>query len=80
MDVCRLREIREERELSQPALSRLCHTEGVAISTQSIAAWEKGLYKPSGSKLLGLCRVLGVKVDDLFHTVPEPTDAGKEER
>jgi putative transcriptional regulator len=57
----RLREIREQKEMTQEALAGQ-----VGVTRQTIIAVEKGKFGPSVSLALQLARVLGTTVDNLF--------------
>lgn len=56
-----LRETREEKGLSRPALARMCAaTGGEPVSPQHIGRIEKGLHVPQAATLLSLATALGV--------------------
>ncbi len=57
----RVREVRNERDLTQEELARL-----VEVTRQTIIAVEKGGYEPSVRLALVLASSLGVSVDELF--------------
>jgi putative transcriptional regulator len=57
----RLREIREQKEMTQEALAGQ-----VGVTRQTIIAVEKGKFRPSVLLALQLARVLGTTVDNLF--------------
>jgi putative transcriptional regulator len=57
----RLREVREQREMTQEALARR-----VGVTRQTIIAVEKGKFGPSVTLALQLARVLGTTVEHLF--------------
>lgn len=57
----RVKELREERGLSQEQLARL-----LGVTRQTIIAIEKGKYLPSLPLALLLARVFQVRVEDLF--------------
>ena len=59
--VNRLREVRRRHELTQEALAT-----AVGVTRQTIISLEKGRYVPSVKLALGLARVLGVPLEDLF--------------
>jgi putative transcriptional regulator len=59
--VNRLREVRRRNELTQEALAG-----AVGVTRQTIISLEKGRYVPSVKLALGLARVLGVPLEDLF--------------
>jgi putative transcriptional regulator len=58
---CRLRELRQDRGLTQQALG-----EAVGVTRQSIISIEQGRYAPSVRLALQLARVLEVRVEDVF--------------
>jgi putative transcriptional regulator len=66
----RVRELRNERDLTQEALARL-----VGVTRQTILAVEKGGYEPSVRLALALASSLGVSVDDLFWLGEEKEDS-----
>jgi len=57
----RVREVRNERDLTQEELARL-----VGVTRQTILAVEKGGYEPSVRLALMLASSLAVPVDELF--------------
>ena len=57
----RLKQLRQERDLSQSALARRLKT-----SPRMLLRWEKGEGKPSAEHLINLSRTLGVSVDELL--------------
>jgi putative transcriptional regulator len=57
----RVREVRNERDLTQEELARL-----VGVTRQTILAVEKGGYEPSVRLALALASSLAVSVDELF--------------
>ena len=57
----RVREVRNERDLTQEELARL-----VGVTRQTILAVEKGGYEPSVRLALVLASSLAVSVDELF--------------
>jgi putative transcriptional regulator len=57
----RVREVRNERDLTQEELARL-----VGVTRQTILAVEKGGYEPSVRLALVLASSLDVSVDELF--------------
>ena len=59
--VNRLREVRRRNELTQESLAA-----AVGVTRQTIISLEKGRYVPSVKLALGLARVLGVPLEDLF--------------
>lgn len=66
----RLRNIREERGVSQEALA-----ERLKVSRQTVSKWETGQVRPSADNLARLSQALGVPVDALVKdgwTPPEP--------
>lgn len=57
----RVRELREERGLTQQELGKL-----VGVSRQSIAAVEKGRFDPTVWLAYDLSRAFGVTIEELF--------------
>lgn len=57
----KLKAARALKDLSQEDLANK-----VNVSRQTINAIEKGDYNPSINLCIAICRVLGVKLDDLF--------------
>jgi putative transcriptional regulator len=66
----RVREVRNERDLTQEELARL-----VGVTRQTIIAVEKGGYEPSVRLALVLASSLAVSVDDLFWLGEEKEDS-----
>lgn len=58
----RLREVRAERGLTQAELAELA-----GVSRKTINTVENGIFIPSTLLALRLARVLGLRVEDLFH-------------
>lgn len=56
-----MREARLRKGLSQQALA-----EQLGVSRQTIIAIERGDYNPTIRLCVGICRVLGVTLNDLF--------------
>ena len=56
-----IREQRKKMGLSQQQLADL-----VSVSRQTINAIEKGDYNPTIKLCVGICRVLGLTLNDLF--------------
>ena len=56
-----MKEARKEKGLSQDALAT-----AVGVSRQTINAIEKGDYNPTIKLCIGICRVLGLTLNDLF--------------
>ena len=57
----KLKAARAGRDLSQQQLA-----EAVGVSRQTINAIEKGDYNPTIKLCIGICRVLGLTLNDLF--------------
>ena len=57
----RLKAARAAKDLSQQQLA-----ETVGVSRQTINAIEKGDYNPTIKLCVGICRVLGLTLNDLF--------------
>jgi putative transcriptional regulator len=66
----RVREVRNERDLTQEELARL-----VGVTRQTILAVEKGGYEPSVRLALVLASSLAVSVDELFWLGEEREDS-----
>ena len=56
-----MKQARSEKGLSQQALA-----DALGVSRQTINAIEKGDYKPTIKLCIGICRVLGLTLNDLF--------------
>lgn len=56
-----MKEARIAKGMSQEALAR-----AVGVSRQTIHAIEKGDYNPTIKLCIGICRVLGLTLNDLF--------------
>ena len=56
-----MKKARSERGLSQQALA-----DALGVSRQTINAIEKGDYNPTIKLCIGICRVLGLTLNDLF--------------
>ena len=59
--ILRLKEIRENRDVSQSDLARL-----VSVNQTAVSQWERGVSLPSCDKLPLLAAVLDCSIDDLF--------------
>lgn len=57
----KLKAARALKDMSQDDLAK-----AVDVSRQTINAIEKGDYNPSINLCIAICKVLGVKLDDLF--------------
>ena len=56
-----MKQARTEKGLSQQALA-----DALGVSRQTINAIEKGDYNPTIKLCIGICRVLGLTLNDLF--------------
>ena len=56
-----MKQARAEKELSQQELA-----DKLGVSRQTINAIEKGDYNPTIKLCIGICRVLGLTLNDLF--------------
>ena len=56
-----MKQARSEKGLSQQALA-----DELGVSRQTINAIEKGDYNPTIKLCIGICRVLGLTLNDLF--------------
>ena len=56
-----MKQARSEKGLSQQALA-----DALGVSRQTINAIEKGDYNPTIRLCVGICRVLGLTLNDLF--------------
>ena len=56
-----MKKARAEKGLSQQALA-----DALGVSRQTINAIEKGDYNPTIKLCIGICRVLGLTLNDLF--------------
>lgn len=57
----RLKTARTQKDLSQEQLA-----EAVDVTRQTISAIERGDYNPTINLCIKICKVLGVKLNDLF--------------
>ena len=57
----RLKSARAAKDLSQQQLADL-----IGVSRQTISSIEKGDYNPTIKLCVGICRVLGLTLNDLF--------------
>ena len=56
-----MKKARSEKDLSQQGLA-----DALGVSRQTINAIEKGDYNPTIKLCIGICRVLGLTLNDLF--------------
>ena len=56
----RIRELRQEKQLSQEELARL-----LGVDRSSVARWETGSNNPRMEKLIALARIFGCSLDEL---------------
>ena len=56
-----MKQARSEKGISQQALA-----DALGVSRQTINAIEKGDYNPTIKLCIGICRVLGLTLNDLF--------------
>ena len=56
-----MKKARSEKGLSQQALA-----DALGVSRQTVNAIEKGDYNPTIKLCIGICRVLGLTLNDLF--------------
>ena len=56
-----MKQARSEKGLSQQALA-----DALGVSRQTINAIEKGDYNPTIKLCIGICRILGLTLNDLF--------------
>ncbi len=57
----RIRELRQEKNLSQEELARL-----LGVDRSTVAKWEIGTNLPRAEKLITLAKIFGCSVDKLF--------------
>ena len=57
-----LKKIRKENNLSQEQLA-----EKLSVSRQSVSKWESGQAYPEMDKVLQLCKLFNISVDDLLN-------------
>jgi transcriptional regulator with XRE-family HTH domain len=69
----KLRDLREEAELSQADLARDCTDAGCPVTQSQISRLESGLNQPYVPLLKTLARVLKVPVEELFANEPAQT-------
>lgn len=67
-----IKDLREERGLSQGKLAELCH-----VSRQTINAIENNKYDPSLQLAFDIAKYLEITVDELF--MPDGRDEGEHE-
>ena len=67
----KLKEIRKQHELTQKEVATLLGFQ----SEDRISHWEKGQGYPSIPNLLKLCRIYGVKVEDIYSENTPPIGA-----
>jgi DNA-binding XRE family transcriptional regulator len=68
----RLKELREQAGLTQPALAKLA-----GMNRFGIAKLEQGVTKPSWETVVALCKALRVKCDAFLQEPAERPPAGK---
>ena len=57
-----LKKIRKEHNLSQEQIA-----EQLGVSRQSVSKWEQGLAYPEMDKMLSLCKIFNINIDDLLN-------------
>ena len=57
----RIRELRQEKQLSQEELARR-----LGVDRSSVARWETGSNNPRMEKLLALAKIFGCSLDELI--------------
>lgn len=57
----RIRELREERNITQAELARR-----LGVSPAAVLFWEKGRNVPGAARLLHIAKILECKTDDLY--------------
>ena len=57
----RIRELRQEKQLSQEELARL-----LGVDRSAVAKWETGTNLPRAEKLIMMAKVFGCSVDELL--------------
>ncbi|MBQ7499237.1 MAG: helix-turn-helix transcriptional regulator [Selenomonas sp.] len=62
----RIRELRQEKQLSQEELARL-----LGVDRSSVARWELGSNSPRMDKLLALAKIFGCSLDELVQESPK---------
>lgn len=65
----RLRDLRQEKELSQADLAEI-----MGVSRQAVSRWETGAAAPSVENLIELSRLYGVPLDELVHGGAAPEE------
>lgn len=61
-----MKKARAEKGLSQQALA-----DALGVSRQTVNAIEKGDYNPTIKLCIGICKTLGLTLNDLFWTLEE---------
>ena len=71
----RIKELRESKNMSQPALAKL-----IGVSMHSVWRWENGKVEPRACELQELAKVFNCKVDDLLNPPKPSTQSGKKDK
>jgi len=58
----RIRELRQEKQLSQEELARL-----LGVDRSAVAKWETGTNLPRAEKLIMMARIFGCSVDEILN-------------
>lgn len=58
--------LREKMNLSRRDVVMSLHDIGVEVTENTILNWEEGQTTPDADKLMPLCKVFGVSVDELI--------------
>ena len=58
----RIRELRQEKQLSQEELARL-----LGVDRSAVARWETGVNLPRASKLMTLAKIFSCTLDELMN-------------
>lgn len=73
VDAARLREIREERELTTTQVAALLSTElGRTVHQSTVSKYERGTRQPSARTFGAMCRVLRIERSEILIPVKAP--------
>ena len=70
-----LKKIRKEHNLSQEQLA-----ESLGVSRQAVSKWESGGAYPEMDKVLQICKMFNVNIDDLLNQDIKKVNSSKQEK
>ena len=70
-----LKRIRKENNLSQEQLA-----DKLGVSRQSVSKWESGLAYPEMDKVLQICKMFGLNVDELLNQDLKQVEENKQSK